>query len=56
MEKTNVELSNPLPIRLPRNVVEDLKRVAAKAQRTLSQELRFRVLDSFKRIPKDQFE
>jgi hypothetical protein len=56
MDEPKPKLSNPLPIRLPVPVVEDLKRVATKNQRSLSQELRFRVLDSWSRIQKKEIE
>jgi len=56
MESQKVELSTPFPIRIPLNVVEDLKKTATNAQRSFSQELRFRVLDSWSRIQKTEFE
>jgi hypothetical protein len=52
--ESKVELSSPFPVRLPLNVVEDLKKVASKEQRSFSQELRFRVLDSWSRLPKEE--
>jgi len=56
MENQKVELSIPYPIRIPLNVVEDLKKSATNAQRSFSQELRFRILESWSRIQKTEFE
>jgi len=52
--ESKIELSPPYPIRLPQNVVEDLKKVATRNQRSFSQELRFRVLDAWSRLQKEE--
>lgn len=56
MEDSRVELSGPHPLRLPVDVIKILKKVARKNERSLSQQMRYLILDSFSRIPKDQFE
>jgi hypothetical protein len=56
MEDSKIELSGPHPIRLPVDVIKTLKAIARDNQRSLSQEMRLRILDSFSRIPEDQFE
>jgi hypothetical protein len=56
MEDSRVELSGPHPLRLPVDVIKILKATARDNQRSLSQEMRLRILDSVSRIPEDQFE
>lgn len=48
------EMSSALPVRLPINVVVDLRNQAKKAQRSLTQEIRYRVIDSWDRLPQNE--
>jgi hypothetical protein len=56
MEDSRIELSGPHPLRLPVDVIKILKSIARDNQRSLSQEMRLRILDSVSSIPEDQFE
>ena len=47
-------MSSALPVRLPINVVVDLRNQAKKAQRSLTQEIRYRVIDSWDRLPQNE--
>ena len=40
------KLSNAIPVRLPEELVLELKRCAAQHQRSISQEIRYRVVNS----------
>jgi hypothetical protein len=53
MKDFKSELSDAYPVRIPKNIIDILRREAAKAQRSFSQELRFRIVDSFSRIPQE---
>jgi hypothetical protein len=53
MKDVKIELSNAFPVRIPLNIIEDLRKEASKAQRSFSQELRYRIVDSCSRIPKE---
>ena len=53
MKDEKTELSNAFPVRIPLNIIEDLRKEASKAQRSFSQELRFRIVDSHSRISEE---
>ena len=53
MKDVKIELSNAFPVRIPKDVIDVLQREACKAQRSFSQELRYRIVDSCSRIPKE---
>ncbi|MCL5125962.1 MAG: hypothetical protein M1511_15980 [Deltaproteobacteria bacterium] len=53
MKDMKIELSNPFPVRIPKSIIEDLRIEAAKAQRSFSQELRYRIVDSHSRLSKE---
>lgn len=50
MKDLKMELSNAFPVRIPKSIVGDLRSEASKAQRSFSQELRYRIVDSYSRI------
>jgi hypothetical protein len=53
MKDLKIELSNAYPVRIPKIIIDILRREASKAQRSFSQELRFRIVDSCSRIPQE---
>jgi hypothetical protein len=53
MKDLKMELSNAFPVRIPKSIVGDLRREAFKAQRSFSQELRYRIVDSHSRLSKE---
>jgi len=53
MKDLKTELSNAFPVRIPTDIINDLRREASQAQRSFSQELRFRIVDSWSNISKE---
>lgn len=53
MKDFKSELSDAYPVRIPKSIIDILRKEASKAQRSFSQELRFRIVDSCSRIPQE---